>query len=114
MKRIAVDFDGTLARSWSLNPGEGSQNIFQKAVLAYMMKKQKQGVVIILNTLRTEPDRLQKALDFLRKKGFVPDFVNENDPASIAGYSNDSRKIDADIYIDDRNIGLIGWLLRSF
>ncbi len=114
ISHIAVDFDGTLARSWSLNPGDGSQNIFQKAVLFYIKRKQKQGVSIILNTLRTEPERLGKAVNFLEKKGFIPDFINENDPKRIEKNSKEPKKIDADLYIDDRNIGLLGWLLRTF
>ncbi len=109
MKHIAVDFDGTLRRP--LNKG---QNIFHKILLSYLKKKQKQGVIIILNTLRTD-DRLADALKWLYCKGFTPDFVNENDPKchDIMKYS-DPRKIDADMYIDDRNPGLIGWLLRTF
>ncbi len=109
MKRIAVDFDGILRRNF--NKG---QNIFQKIVMAYLKRKQKQGVVIILNTLRTDEDRIGDAISWLAEKDFYPDFVNENDPDSLISFLKDSRKIDADVYIDDRNVGLIGWLLRSF
>lgn len=111
--RIAVDFDGTLCRGLS-KKSPYSQSIFHKMVLVYVKKKQKQGVVVILNTCRTNPDSIARAGSFLSRKGFLPDYINSNDPLVIREYKKDSRKIDADIHIDDKNIGLIGWLLRTF
>jgi len=104
LRRISVDFDGTLRRDF----GKG-QNIFQKIVLWYVKRKQAQGVTIILNTLRSSPERLEPALKWLELQDFVPDLVNENGPQV-----EESRKISADMYIDDRNAGLLGFLLRTF
>lgn len=113
MNRIAVDFDGTLCRSLE-HRKVGTQSIFHKIVLAYVKRKQKQGVVVILNTARTNALMLKQAVDWLKEKGFVPDYVNENSLETLNQWGEDSRKIDADIFIDDRNVGLIGFLLRTF
>lgn len=112
MKYIALDFDGTLCRNaW---PEIGEPAWIHKLALWYIKRRQEKGDIIILNTLRTDPKLIDKAVSFLEGKGFKPDFVNENDPKLIKQYGKygDARKIGADVYIDDRNIGLIGWLLR--
>lgn len=110
-KRIAVDFDGTLC---SVNyPYIGKQKWPHKLILWYCKYQQKKGNIIILNTLRTKEKHLSIALDWLKSLDFIPDFVNENDPILVSIYG-ESRKIGADIYIDDRNFGFLGWFLRKF
>lgn len=103
---IAVDFDGTLCSI------SGKQRLVHKLVLLYIKYHQKKGTIIILNTLR-KGAILQAALKWLKEKEFTPNLVNENCQRLIAKWG-DSRKIAADLYIDDRNIGPIGWLLRTF
>lgn len=106
---IAVDFDGVCCKTaW---PGVGKQKLIHKAILWYVKMRQKKGDIIILNTCR-EDEELDTALSFLKEKGLVPDYANENARHLIAKYG-DCRKISADIYIDDHNAGMLGWLLRK-
>lgn len=105
---IAVDFDGTLCRAdW---PRIGRPGLVHRLLLAWLKRRQARGDTVILNTCRTG-DRLDEAIGWLYRHGLRPDLFNENDPALIDQYG-DCRKIAADRYIDDRNVGAIGWLLR--
>ena len=88
---IAVDFDGTLQIS-------GQANI---KLLAALKNKQKKGDVVILWTCR-EGSSLREAVLFLREHGFVPNFINSNCPEGIKRMGHDSRKVFADVYIDDK------------
>lgn len=98
---IAVDFDGTLCKSaW---PDIGEEN---KELLAYLKTQREQGARLILWTNR-EGDLLDEAVDWCRERGLVFDTVNENLPELIALYNNDCRKINADIYIDDKAVNPI-------
>ena len=45
-----------------------------------------------------------EALAFLRSCSFVPNFVNQNCPEGIRKLGHDSRKIYADIYLDDKGV----------
>ena len=106
---IAVDFDGTLA---TMNyPKAGKRLWIHKLIMWYCKDQQKKGVKIILNTLR-KTENLEWAVNWCHEHDFYPDLVNENPPERIAKYG-DSRKIGADLFIDDRNIGLFGWFLRK-
>lgn len=110
---IAVDFDGTLTSNpKELYPEIGKQKWVHKLVMKWIKYQQNKGVYIILNTLREE-DALLNAVLWCWRQDFYPNNVNDNDPKQEAkwGYS---RKIAADRYIDDRNVGIIGWILRIF
>jgi len=117
MKKIlAIDFDGVLCDS--IFPEADHQNLVNKFFLWYAKRKQRQGWLVILWTCRQD-DGLekfafsqQKAVQFLKSLGFIPDFVNENDPERIKFYGTDSRKMSANKVIDDMNMGLLGWILR--
>ncbi len=115
-KGLAIDFDGVLCDSFF--PEADHQNLVNKFFLRYAKRKQKQGWLVTLWTCRTDHGKekytfaQQKAITFLKSLGFIPDFVNENDPERIKKYDADSRKMSSDIVIDDRNIGLLGWFLR--
>lgn len=90
---IAVDFDGTLKLpNWSPNI-----QLIQRLKAA-----QRKGDTVILWTCRAGM-RLNEALRFLYQNGFVPNAVNQNTPQTISKLGYDSRKILADIYIDDKN-----------
>ena len=101
--KIAVDFDGTIVDHEY--PEIGKEKLFAFLTLKELNKR---GARLILWTFRTGKE-LDEAVEFCRKNGIEFYAVNKNYPEEIM---NDtiSRKIDADIFIDDRNIGgFPGW-----
>ena len=88
---IAVDFDGTL-----FNGAPNMPLIFR------LKAEQRRGNIVILWTCR-EGKGLQDAVAELRKVGFMPNYVNRNCPLGIKTMGYDTRKIFADVYIDDKN-----------
>ena len=102
-KLIAVDFDGTIVEH--AYPKIGEVMLFAFEVLKELQKK---GHRLILWTYR-EGDYLQEAVDYCAANGVVFYAVNENYPGEMKA-GNYSRKILADIFIDDRNVGgFLGW-----
>ncbi|HOE39918.1 MAG TPA: hypothetical protein PLG05_10270 [Bacteroidales bacterium] len=101
--RIAVDFDGTIVEHKYPDIGNIIPGSFE-----VLRELQAQGHKLILWTVRDGID-LQDAVDFCLKNGVIFWAINESIPnEEFNKYI--SRKIDADIYIDDRNIGgFIGW-----
>jgi hydroxymethylpyrimidine pyrophosphatase-like HAD family hydrolase len=94
---IAVDFDGTLCHD--CYPSIGAPNLRLIYILRELRKK---GTRLILWTCRCgEP--LKDALRWSSYHGLEFDAVNENLPEILEKYGSDSRKIFADIYIDDRS-----------
>lgn len=101
--KIAVDFDGTIVEH--MYPEIGKENLFAFQTLKELEKK---GAKLILWTYRTGKE-LGEAVEYCRKNGIEFYAVNKNYPEEIFDESV-SRKIDADIFIDDRNIGgFPGW-----
>lgn len=100
---IAVDFDGTIVDHEY--PGIGKPKLFAFETLKAL---QGQGHQLILWTYRVGKE-LDEAVEFCRKNGIEFYAVNKNYPGEV--YDNSiSRKIIADIYIDDRNVGgFLGW-----
>jgi hypothetical protein len=93
--KIAVDFDGTIVEHEY--PEIGKEKLFAFQTLKEL---EKLGAYLILWTFRTGTE-LDEAVEFCRK--------NKNYPEEIFDESV-SRKINADIYIDDKNIGgFPGW-----
>lgn len=100
---IAVDFDGTIVEN--KYPGIGKPVIF---AIETLKKLQEEGHLLILWTYRSGRE-LEQAVEFCKNKGVVFYAVNKSYPEEIYEDSL-SRKIQADLFIDDRNIGgLIGW-----
>lgn len=94
----AVDFDGTLcAYNW---PYIGKPN---DSLIAYLQSAQKSGTKLILWTCR-EGDKLDEAIEWCKQQGLEFDAVNENLPEIIEAFGGDSRKIFANIYVDDRSV----------
>lgn len=94
---IAVDFDGTIVEH--AYPKVGKPIPFAFDVLR-MLKED--GHQLILWTIR-ENELLDEAVLFCKKNGVVFDAVNENiQPIEL--YEK-ARKINVDLFIDDRNIG---------
>ncbi len=102
-KIIAVDFDGTIVEHEY--PGIGPEMLFAFDTLKALQKK---GHKLILWTFRSGP-LLEEAIDYCREKGVEFYAVNKNYPEEeVTG--DISRKIQADIFIDDRNLGgFPGW-----
>jgi hypothetical protein len=101
--KIAVDFDGTIVDHEY--PKIGNEKLFAFQTLKELDKL---GVRLILWTFRTGSE-LDEAVEFCRKNGVEFYAVNKNYPEEVLD-DTVSRKIDADIYIDDKNIGgFPGW-----
>jgi hydroxymethylpyrimidine pyrophosphatase-like HAD family hydrolase len=100
---IAVDFDGTIVEH--KYPLIGKELPFATDTLRIL---QQQGHRLILWTYRCGTE-LQEAIDFCQERGLEFYAVNKNFPEE-KWEPDQSRKILADIYIDDRNLGgLPGW-----
>lgn len=97
-KIIAVDFDGTLCENKYPEIGEPNQYVIDE-----LKKRQKNGDALILWTCRTG-NRLSDAVEWCRVQGLVFDRVNENLPEIIEAFGEDSRKITATEYWDDRSV----------
>ena len=101
--KIAVDFDGTLVEHQY--PEIGKEKLFAFETLREMQKK---GFKLILWTVRSG-EILEEAVEFCRNKGVEFYAVNKNYPEEVID-DGFVRKIEADIYIDDRNVGgFPGW-----
>ena len=101
--RIAVDFDGTIVEHEY--PEIGKEKLFAFQTLKEL---EKMGARIILWTFRSGKE-LDDAVEYCMKNGLEFYAVNKNYPEEIFDETI-SRKIDADIYIDDKNIGgFPGW-----
>lgn len=95
---IAVDFDGTIAKTEYPEIIEPIQN-----TIDYIQLMKSKGATIILWTCR-EGKELEEAVNWCKENNVPIDYINENDPERIATWGNDCRKIGADIYIDDKAI----------
>lgn len=101
--KIAVDFDGTIVEN--KYPEIGKTKLFAFETLSELQKK---GHLLILWTYRSGK-KLDEAVNFCRDNGIEFYAVNKNYPEEKFN-ENISRKIAADIYIDDRNLGgFPGW-----
>ena len=100
---IAVDFDGTIVEDAYPNIGKPMLFAFET-----LKKLQEEGHRLILWTYRCG-DKLDEAVKFCEDNDIV--FYSVNSSFSGEEYDkNISRKIHADLFIDDRNIGgFIGW-----
>ncbi|MCM1218066.1 MAG: hypothetical protein NC548_26570 [Lachnospiraceae bacterium] len=96
---FAVDFDGTLSLGAPF-PETGSVN---RLLFDVLITEQARGARIILYTCRTGDD-LERAVAFCNENGLYFDTVNENLPELTEAYGGDTRKINADYYIDDKNL----------
>lgn|SRR5690554_4459925 len=102
-KTIAVDFDGTIVEH--KYPDIGNEMLFAFDTLKQLQAK---GHKLILWTYRTG-DKLEEAVAYCKKNGLEFYAVNESYPGE-SKEGNFSRKIAADIFIDDRNVGgFLGW-----
>jgi hydroxymethylpyrimidine pyrophosphatase-like HAD family hydrolase len=100
---LAIDFDGTIVEHEY--PRIGKELTFAFSTLKEL---QKQGHKLILWTYRAGKE-LDDAVEFCRKNGVEFYAINKNYPEEKFDETI-SRKILADVYIDDRNVGgFLGW-----
>jgi hydroxymethylpyrimidine pyrophosphatase-like HAD family hydrolase len=100
---IAVDFDGTIVEH--KYPAIGKEKIFAFETLKALQKK---GHLLILWTIRTGKE-LDEAVAYCKKNGVEFYAVNRTHPEEEIN-ENISRKVNADLFIDDRNVGgFMGW-----
>lgn len=101
---LAIDFDDTIVKS-------DYPKIIHKIDNAktYINLLYAQGFGIVINTCR-EGLALADAINWLDANGVLYDYINCNFPHRIEFYQADCRKISADCYIDDKNLGaIIDW-----
>ena len=104
---IAVDFDGTIATT--------QYPFIEKAnerLIDFLKAWQESGNIVILNTCRHDDDLMEACSYLYDNYNFIFDYVNENVPELIEKYG-DTRKIAADIYVDDKNMDLMS-ILTAF
>ena len=95
---IAVDFDGTLHTGTWPEIGDVNMTVFN-----FCRNEQLNGSRLILWTNR-DGEQLEDAVAWCKERGLEFDAINENLPELIELYGNDCRKINADIYIDDKAV----------
>lgn len=101
---IAVDFDGTIARSEF--PAIKGEMPSAKTALCNLHDA---GHYIIIWTCRQGKDLLD-AINWLLERGIPFDRVNDHNPDNAKKYGNGGNKVYADCYIDDKNLGgFAGW-----
>jgi hypothetical protein len=94
---IAVDFDGTIVEHEYPNIGKAIPFAIET-----LLQLQKEGHILLMWTVR-DGETLQEAVNYCDRKGLKFHAVNKNHPDEDV--SNSSRKLNADLYIDDRNLG---------
>ena len=93
IRTIAVDFDGTLCEREKF-PAIGKP---KQAMIDWLKAQKQNGKRLILWTCR-EGEDLKQAIEWSAEQGLTFDTHNEN----IPGFPVETRKVVADIYIDDR------------
>lgn len=99
---IAVDFDGILCTNAFPEIGEPDYEM-----ISLVRQLIDRGHEVILWTSRVD-DALTRAVEWCHDRGLHFCAVNENAPSNVerfkAKYPNGTRKVYADVYIDDHNL----------
>lgn len=98
MKIIAVDFDGCLCENRYPEIGKAYQGVINKLV-----ELRRDGAKLILWTCRCG-EWLDDAVRWCAEHGLEFDAVNDNLPENTEYFGNNSRKVYATEYWDDRNV----------
>lgn len=96
---IAIDFDGTIVEH--RYPAIGPELPFAIDTLKYLCAQRHK---LILWTVR-EGELLDEAVAYCRRRGLEFYAVNKNYPEEKPTHEGYSRKLQADLFIDDRNLG---------
>lgn len=99
----AVDFEGTITVR-SRFPNIGKPNL---RVIELLKTARLQGVKVILWTCRYG-NYLTEAVEWCKDFGLEFDAINENIPEAIEYLGRDTRKVIADLYIDDKALNFSG------
>ncbi len=94
---IGIDFDGTLCEHKYPEIGKPNLNLITK-----LIDRQFKGDKLILWTCR-DGKRLDEAVEWCDIYGLVFDAINDDLPEIKRTFTFKSKKVYADIYIDDRN-----------
>jgi hypothetical protein len=97
---IAIDFDGTL-HTGSKWPDVGAPAPYAKEI---MQQLKKEGHYLIIWTCR-EGKSQTDMVNWLLEHNIPFDRVNEHKPGSEVPYGYTARKVYADLYIDDKQVG---------
>ena len=95
---VAVDFDGTLCENAFPEIGKPKRDVIDT-----IKEYKKYGWKIILWTCRNK-EYLYKAVSWCKAQGLEFDAINENLPEVEEVFGGYTRKIFADVYIDDKNV----------
>lgn len=96
---IAVDFDGTIVEH--KYPAIGKEIPF---AIETLKRLQQENHLLILWSVR-EGRLLEEAVEYCRQRGLHFYAVNSNYAEEKEGSRHYSRKLKADLFIDDRNLG---------
>ena len=96
---IAVDFDGTIVEH--RYPKIGEEIPFATETLKILAQERHK---LILWTVR-EGELLEEAIEWCRQRGVFFYSVNKDYPEEEKSHNGFSRKLKADLFIDDRNLG---------
>ena len=96
---IAVDFDGTIVEH--RYPKIGEEIPFATETLKILAQERHK---LILCTVR-EGELLEEAIEWCRQRGVFFYSVNKDYPEEEKSHNGFSRKLKADLFIDDRNLG---------
>ncbi len=96
---IAVDFDGTIVEH--CYPEIGKEIPFATTTLKMLIADRHQ---LILWTVR-RGELLQAAVDWCKERGVEFYAVNKNFPEEVVESDGCYNKINAELFIDDRNLG---------
>lgn len=96
---IAVDFDGTIVENEWPFIGTPRREVIKLLVELRSVPE----IRLILWTNRTR-ERLSEAVSFCRSEGIYFDAINTNLPEIVGKYGGYSRKISADMYLDDKAV----------
>lgn len=96
---IAVDFDGTIVKH--RYPRIGEEIPFAIETLKLLQQEQHR---LILWTVR-EGKLLDEAVEWCKNRGLEFYAINKDYPEEQKDHQSFSRKLKADLFIDDRNLG---------
>lgn len=100
---IAIDFDGVIVKDNYPLIGEIQEGA--KEALEYL----NQYCTVIIWTCRDGLSKVE-ATEWMKDNNIKFDHINQNSPENINRFNNDCRKVYADIYVDDRQVGgFRGW-----
>ena len=95
---VAVDFDGTLCENAFPKIGKPKHDVIET-----IKEYQGYGWKTILWTCRNY-ESLDQAVEWCKQQGLTFDAINVNLPEVQELFGGDTRKVFADVYIDDKNV----------